>query len=483
MRIGHKLFAAMALTSVVALLLMLGFTKWTLQQGFLDYLNALDRVNHEPIVASLRDHYLADGGWHAFQNEPHLWNRLVDESPDSPQRLELLEHRPPPFRDSNMPPPSENDRLRRRAGGPPPRHNNRLTLFDARKQRVIGPGAHGKDYTYMAIEVEGETVGWLGLSSRVELVATTDLSFVTQQSRKFILFAVLLLLVSVTVASWLARHLTQPIRALATTSKRLSQGDLTARTRVRGNDEISQLTRDFNLMADSLVAGLDRQQKLLADVAHELRTPLAILRGEIEAIEDGVRVLGPQMLDSLQQEVSRLTKMVDDLHELAQWDEHGSRLDLRSVDALALGRSRIQWHRQRFVEAGLQLIDCLPDGLARVAADEARLGQVLDNVLSNSLRYTDSGGRVEVSASWQGDQILFIVDDSEPAVSISEASRIFERLYRVEPSRSRKFGGSGLGLSICRSIIEAHGGRIWAKPSPLGGLRILLTLPLEAGAS
>ncbi len=469
MRISYKLFIAMSSTAVMALLLMLGFTKWTMQQGFVEYLNALDEANYAATVDKLRSHYKANGGWYLLQDQPHLWNQITDDRPAV--RINRPEHgRRRPRRERDDWP----------AEKPP---NNRLTLYDVNRHKVIGPDPRDKEVVFLAIDVEGETVGWLGLASRRELEAAADLSFIEQQSRKFVVFGLSLLFVSVVVSSILARHFTKPIRALAWTSKRLSEGDLKARTRVKGNDEISQLTRDFNSMAESLVSSLERRQQLLADVAHELRTPLSILRGEIEAIEDGVRELGPGTLASIQQEVRRLTRMVDDLHQLAQWDNASTHLDMEPLDPIQLTRRRMHRMAANFASANLDLIDELPDNvMGLVEGDESRLGQVLDNLLDNSLRYTDAGGLVRITAQWKDDQFLLMIDDSAPAVSNREASKIFERLYRVEPSRSRKYGGSGLGLAICRSIIEAHNGRIWAKPSLLGGLKILLTLPVKGSA-
>jgi two-component system sensor histidine kinase BaeS len=217
----------------------------------------------------------------------------------------------------------------------------------------------------------------------------------------------------------------------------------------------------------------------MADVSHELRTPLAVLSAELEAIEDGVRPLDRSSVASLRSEVDALSKLVGDLNQLALADVGALAYRKETLDVAPLVQQAVESYRERVAERGLVLETELGGG-GRVFADADRLQQMLRNLLENAARYTDPGGKVRVSLRNGGGRVAIDVEDTAPGVPAEALPHLFERFYRVEPSRSRANGGAGLGLSICRSIAAAHGGEISAAPSPLGGLRVSVTLPAAA---
>jgi two-component system sensor histidine kinase BaeS len=216
----------------------------------------------------------------------------------------------------------------------------------------------------------------------------------------------------------------------------------------------------------------------VADISHELRTPLAVLRGEIEAVQDGVRQLSSQTLDTLHGEVMRLERLVGDLYELSLSDIGAMQYRKTQIDLLEVLQQSLEAHRAQFAEKGLTLLPA-PHRPAKLPmlGDPERLSQLFTNLLKNTLRYTDCGGQLRISIEVRDGWVQLNFQDSAPGVPEKALPRLFDRLYRVESSRSREHGGAGLGLALCKNIVEAHDGTIDARPSPLGGLWIAINLP------
>jgi two-component system sensor histidine kinase BaeS len=274
----------------------------------------------------------------------------------------------------------------------------------------------------------------------------------------------------------LAYWLTRRIRLLARGTNALIRGDYRVRLGAPGHDELAQLARDFNMLAMTLGTAQQARQQWIADIAHELRTPLAVLRAEIESLEDGVRPLDRVAVNSLGHETSRLSRLVEDLHTLAMSDLGALSYHKEPTDLAEAISDVVDAQRRVMEDTGLQIRMKLDDG-ARVLADETRLSQVFANLLQNNLRYTNKPGVIDVSLRRQGEHVLVIWEDTGPGVPAQDLPRLTERLYRVESSRSRAGGGSGLGLAIARAIVEGHGGHLTARASRLGGLAIEIALP------
>jgi two-component system sensor histidine kinase BaeS len=230
-----------------------------------------------------------------------------------------------------------------------------------------------------------------------------------------------------------------------------------------------------------MAVALERNEKTrrqwLADISHELRTPVAVLQGEIEALLDGVRPINPEAVRSLHGEALRLHRLVDDLYQLALSDLGALVYRKENFDLGDILTDCIETFRPRFEEKkiALRAADALEGFI--VFGDAQRLHQLFANLFDNSLKYTDARGELRLSASRAAGFVTVVLEDTAPAVPEGQLDRLFERLYRVDVSRSRASGGSGLGLSICKNIAEAHGGTISAGLSNLGGLSITVTLP------
>lgn len=232
-------------------------------------------------------------------------------------------------------------------------------------------------------------------------------------------------------------------------------------------------------MARTLSRNEQLRRQWIVDISHELRTPIAVIGGEVEAILDGIRQPTPERMAALHNEITALGKLVDDLHLLSLADQASLELTLAPVDLAALAREQFSHFEPRMAGQGLTLTLDAPETLI-LQADAHRLHQLLSNLLENSLRYTDSPGQVRILLQGDSGQITLEIQDSAPDVPDTELPRIFDRLYRVDLSRSRALGGSGLGLAICREIVLAHGGDIQAEKSPLGGLSIKIHLPVNS---
>jgi two-component system sensor histidine kinase BaeS len=321
-------------------------------------------------------------------------------------------------------------------------------------------------------------VGYLGIRKRERLTDIHELQFVQQQKLAMVVVAAVILLVSAGLSLPLANRLLRPVRSLAAATHSLTAGRYGTRVPVDSSDELGKLARDFNALALTLEKNEQTRRQWLADISHELRTPLAVLRGEIEAIEDGVRQPTPEAVRSLHAEVLHLGRLVDDLHQLALSDLGALTYRKEPVDIGGVLAGVVETFRPDAVRKGLALDVDLPRREAPVFADRERLRQLFANLLDNALKYTDAGGRVEVRLECGEREAVVNVLDSAPGVPEAALGKLFERFYRFESSRSRKTGGAGLGLAICRNIVEAHEGVLTARPSPLGGVWLEVRLPL-----
>jgi two-component system sensor histidine kinase BaeS len=310
--------------------------------------------------------------------------------------------------------------------------------------------------------------------------ASAGVRFQERQLRATWIIGALSVLLAAGVAMWLARLLLAPLKRIAGATHRLAPGAYTTRFPVSSRDEIGALAQDFNSLAQTLERNEQLRRAFVADISHELRTPLAVLRGELEAIEDGVRPLSPESLESLQVEVETLTKLVSDLYDLSLSDVGALTYRKVEVDVVEVLELALNAFRSRLADRRIALDAHLPNQPLIVFADEDRLRQLFTNLLENALRYTDPDGVVKVDCRQIGRRVEIDFQDSAPGVPDESLPRLFERFYRVESSRNRASGGAGLGLAICKNIVEAHEGTLTARASPLGGLWIGITLPLAS---
>ena len=269
-----------------------------------------------------------------------------------------------------------------------------------------------------------------------------------------------------------------PLRRLATASRRIADGHYAERVPVSSADELGDLAGSFNTMAGALEETERRRRELIGDVAHELRTPIATLEGYLEGLLDGVVESSPPTWARLHDEAGRLRRLVDDLQELSRAEARQIGLAIRPIDTAQIAATAIDRFSASFADKGLEFRTDVSAHLPHVRADPDRAVQVLSNLLSNALRYTPAPGCVELKVSTADRAVEFSVHDSGVGISPENLPHVFERFYRVDRSRSRALGGSGIGLTIAKALVEGMGGRIWAESAGPGqGSTFAFTLP------
>jgi two-component system sensor histidine kinase BaeS len=534
------MFLAIAALSIVVLAAFAALQIRSFQQGFLHYVNRLEREKLETASQRLAEAYGRNGSWDFLRGDTRRLLRLLELGAPGPER-ELDDappprldrygrprpaFGPPPGRRQGMgpagpqqapgrppappfgppppgrggwpppgaePPPADDgiapDDAQAPDFAPPPRPRPpqaganlrpRLLLLDADGGHVAGNPGLARDLPAIDIVHDGEVVGRLLIAPLPRLRSDLDLDFAREQRLRLAAIGSAALLAALLLAWALSRWLLQPVRALAAGTRALASGDYATRIPEARGDELGALAQDFNRLASTLEQHRDARRQWGADIAHELRTPISVLSGEIQALQDGVRQVDAARLASLQAECTRLRDLVEDLYQLSLSDAGALTYRFEAVDLAGIVRESVQAHAGALRDAGLHArIDAVPAHCPLARADGKRLRQLIDNLLANAMRYTDGPGEVAIAIEHVADRCRLRIDDTPPGVPDAALPRLFERLYRVESSRSRRHGGAGLGLAICRNIVEAHGGRIAAAHSPLGGLRIEIELPTD----
>jgi two-component system sensor histidine kinase BaeS len=449
--ISTKLFLVLVAISIATVAAMGLSARISFTRGFIGYLNEQSTAYVEAVIPRLADAYKQEGSWEFLKNNPRNWYRLLD--------TRARRDGPPTF--------SEVDFTAVQL---------RMTLLDADRQIVIGNGDLSPNVPMRPINVDGKAVGWLALVPYQQATATADVRFQHRQLKQTWLIGLGTVLIAALAAWWLSRLLVTPLTRIASATHNLASGDYTVRIPVTSKDEIGGLSEDFNRLAQALAHNEQLRRTFMADVSHELRTPLSVLKGELEAIEDGVRSMTPETLASLQSEVATLNKLVSDLYDLSLSDIGALSYRMAEVDIADVLQSTLAAFQQRLAERGLKELLQI-DAPAMINGDEGRLQQLFNNLFENCARYTQTDGTVRVACRNNNGEVLIEIEDSGPGVPADMLGRIFERFVRAETSRSRSHGGAGLGLAICANIVQAHGGTITASAGSLGGLLISIRLP------
>ena len=471
-RIRHKLFLTILLTSTIVAISLLLFLQWNFDRGFINYVKNQELVQLDLLAAELVDQYNnAGGNWQFIEENHTLWMAIHTQLFSAPPRPKPAnpEMKPPPF-----PPP-----LERRNVGP------RVLLYDDNKEWIIGGGPKGfrsSDNTAILrpITYQQKVIGYLGLIQAKELSHAGDLLFVKQQKENFILVALGMIALSVLLTFPLTIHLLRPIRELTNGTRKLIGGHFKTRIPIATGDELGQLSNDFNMLAMTLEENEKARKQWVADISHELRTPLSIVRGDIEALQDGVRKLEPAAIKPLHGEIMHLERLVNDLYELSMSDIGALTYKKVEIDPLNILHDAVSMCKSGFYSKGIELLLELPENLSvTMLGDPDRIHQLYSNLLSNSVRYTSSPGKLVISVAHRGHEICFSFADSAPGVASEHLPKLFDRLFQAESSRNRSKKGAGLGLSICKNIVDAHQGTLSADDSPYGGVRFTISFPLS----
>jgi two-component system sensor histidine kinase BaeS len=471
MKIGitYRLFLSILAATGLAILSLFLIMRWNIDRGFYQYLKTLDQSRLEQMAGNLEEAYAEHGNWDFLRNNPRfeiasLMNaRPDDATAGTSNKYEAGE---------GMQSLPQGPRSSRRSRWP-------FIVLDSERKPVFGGTEEAEGVVFRPVIYNGKTVGYAGLIPPKQFLNRHQLRFLRQQKSALILAAGGMVLAVMIFSFPLAERLVRPIRAMTAATGDLASGKYAIRVPIGSSDELGQLARDFNTLAFTLERNENMRRQWLADISHELRTPVAVLRGELEAILDGIRTLTPGRIQSLHAEAMRLNRLVDDLYQLSLSDIGALTYRKEYLDLTTVLRDSMEPYRTEFVRKGITITENYSrEQVIAVSADRERLNQLFTNVLENSLKYTDMGGCFVIDLTFTEGNVTIEFQDSTPGVPPEELDRLFERLYRVEGSRNRISGGAGLGLAICKNIVEAHGGTISAHPSSLGGLLIRITLPV-----
>lgn len=342
----------------------------------------------------------------------------------------------------------------------------------------VTPSAFNRHMARMDMMIDGSMSG---------MMADLTTSFQSAVNEILAVAAFLALITAVFVSTFVTRRIVKPVQEMKAVSQRIANGRYDERVQVTGEDELADLAQSFNQMAHTLAQTETRRRQLIGDVAHELRTPLSSIKSVMEGLQDGVLSPDPQTFANIEQEVSRLQRLVDDLSELSKAEAGQIQLEIEGVDPAKLVETAVSRLRPQFIDKQVALETEIPPNLPLIKVDPARMTQVLLNLLGNALQYTPSGGRVTIQSAVSNQQIgdgrslQILITDTGIGLTAEQLRPIFERFYRADKSRSRAGGGSGIGLTISKHLVEAHNGRLTAASPGLNqGSTFTITLPVDA---
>jgi two-component system OmpR family sensor kinase len=509
-----KLIGAFALVILVGAGITFVVARQAIANQFILYVNQREQLRAESWAPLFASYYQRTGSWTGIES-------VLSELPSVASPGPMGQGRGGPGQGQN------------RSGGAPgtpgphgmgPGAEDRVILADSAGQvvldseaEIVGQALPSSQLAQgVSVMVDGTRVGTLLVVAPQSgpSVTLTD-NFLATLNRGILLAAVFAGLVALLLGAVLVRQIIAPLRRLQSAAGAIAGGDLSQRVQVNSHDEVGDVGHAFNQMVEALERNERLRRHMIADIAHELRTPLTVIQGQLEALLDGVFPLTHEQLAPIYDEALLLSRLVADLRELALAEAGQLTIEHQPVDMGDLAARLVAAVEPAAADKDIALAVHVAPHLPTISADADRLSQVLHNLLNNALRHTPTGGRIEVSISvasmedWKGGRlkggeqetvaqpgnlsaypstkppsfqpshppVLVTVSDTGPGIPAEDLPYIFDRFYRADKSRSRTGGGSGLGLTIARYIVEAHGGRIWAESRVGEGTRVQFIIP------
>jgi len=437
-----RLVASFALVILVTIGAVFFFINQVTQGEIRRFGEHADRMRIDRMEMELSGYYLHQGGWEGIQPFVEQWGNLYG------QRIILTDASGTAVADS------EGELLGERYGS------------DSPGRSLSPPWQAGAIGTLYITPKSSPEVDFASLQILFRAIG-----------RFFVWGGLIAVAIAVLVTFLLSRRTLAPVKALAAAAQRLGQGDFSQRVSVEDRSEMGQLARSFNLMAGELEQAEQMKRNMVADVAHELRTPLSNIRGYLEAVRDGVVKADTDTIRSIDEEAALLSRLVDDLQELSLAEAGELKLVCEAEDVSRLIMQSVAAERSRATAKGLSLSVEMPHGLPAVSIDSQRISQVLRNLLDNAVAHTAEGS-ITVVVRQQDNWVEISVADTGEGIPEEDLPNIFERFYRVDKSRTRATGGSGLGLTIAKYLVEAHGGIIEARSEKGKGSRFSFTVPV-----
>ncbi len=453
MKLWLKLTIAFLLVAVVGIVVIGYWANRAAESGFRHYLMQDEAVQLDVLTEQLVAFYKAQNGWEGV--DPLLSSMLVGRGQNGMGggMWALVD---------------ENGRIAAQSVG-----------GRGRMQMLVEEG------NGVALQVDGRTVGTLYLGMQGMGMGAAESQFLAEVNRGLAYGAVAAVVLALVLAVGLAQGLTRPLKQLTQATLALAGGNLSQQVPVTGHDEVATLAQSFNKMAHTLRQSETQRQQMLADIAHELRTPLAVMQGNLEAMLDGVFPLSPENLTMVHEETLLLRRLVDDLRTLSLAEAGQLQLSRSRVPVSDLIGQAVAAFAPLAESDGVALVAEVPEKPVFVFADKARIQQILANLVGNALRHAPQG-TANVPTIWLrvhddgNGRVRIGVIDNGPGMSAEAAARVFDRFWRADSARSRDSGGSGLGLAICQGIVAAHNGRIWVESQPDSGTAFWFELPSGA---
>jgi len=486
MKLQNKFFMLFAFNAVLILLLMAIVLYLFLYRNFWEYVNIVELNKLDPLAFALEEIYEIDNNWNLLHNNPKKWHETIF--------LVLIQGRPKGAHVTNLIKIiTEKNYILKSLQLPmdgniiflpedPMKLGDRLFLLNKDKNYICGNKPDENKNTLRKINHHQKTIGYLGLNipdiSKYHHPLSID--YAKSQINAFICIGFGIFVISVLLSYLFSRQFLKPIDQLTKGTKSMRAFQFDQEIEVHTGDELGQLAKDFNQMTQTLKAYEKMRKQWVADISHELRTPITIMRSKIEAIVDGIRECKKENIVSLKKDVIRLSKLVEDLHMLSQADSQNlyiQKEDLNPKTPLIESLDSFQTHLERNDITQKVYLSALDHVM--MEGDKFHLIRLFSNLIDNSLKYTNSPGEMSIHASIHKNKFQIDIEDSSPGVPDESLSQLFDRLYRVDQSRNRKSGSSGLGLSICKEIVNLHNGNIIANHSKLGGLHIQIEFPIK----
>lgn len=355
--------------------------------------------------------------------------------------------------------------------------SSRLSLYDKNKQFIVGDSFSVDKISYREMyDTQGQVIGYLGLQASLREIDANSINFFKNQKKYLLSIYVVSIILSLIVALLLATYFKKPIQRLLGAAQELILGNYQHQMRINRNDELGDLSQTVNTLAEILDQHEKSRKQWVADTSHELKTPLAVLQAQIEAMQDGIRKPTTENFDAMQRQVQSLKKLTQDLADLAQADVKQLKCYPSEYAVWTTVLQEVEHFQLQFIQAELQVQVEGTDAILWVDID--RFKQIIINLLQNTLRYTLVGGQIHIHSHIEQNHWLLYIDDSPLGVSDEQLQQLGQRFYRVDDSRTRSTGGSGLGLALSCQIAQILGGSLTFEHSPLGGLRCKLSFPI-----
>jgi len=469
LKLFYKFFFAFCLTSFAAVGLMLLLITINLSTSFNNFVHDAEHKQIVDLKSRITTYYQDNGSWEHLKGNEILWKAML--GPKTKTGNNKSQSKDDIEADDSL---SALSNLLQT--------QQRLSLYDVDKKVVIGKPLITDNSYSEVIELNGQTIGWISLIPSELAKGSPGSQFLAQQYKSYYVIALIVIVLSLFTAWLFSRHLVAPISSLIEGTYTLIRGNYRIRIEKKTNDELALLSENVNVLADTLDKNQHSRFKWMSDVTHELKTPLTVLRGQLIGVQDGIFVADEQRVQLFIDQIDSMSHIVNDLYQLSITDVGGLTYKKEPLNPIQILLQVADSFTVKFAEKELnvdcaQLILLMEDKKCIVLADKDRIRQLFVNLFENCCRYTDALGQVQISAQIIAKQVHIQIQDSAPGVPVNIQDKLFERFYRVEPSRNRGYGGSGLGLALCKQIIEAHQGTITTAESSLGGLSIHITLP------